>query len=86
MGTVLRFNHHLEAAYMEWQREAACLAVDTAMFYPGPHANQDEAKAVCAECPVLRRCLDYAMAKPERFGIWGGLNERERKRLQREAS
>ncbi|ONK24265.1 hypothetical protein BLX87_06150, partial [Bacillus sp. VT-16-64] len=38
-----------------------------------------------SECPVSTACLDYALAKDERFGIWGGMSERERRRLRRQS-
>ena len=42
-----------------------------------------EAKRVCLSCDVRSECLEYALAHDERFGIWGGLSERERRRLKR---
>jgi WhiB family redox-sensing transcriptional regulator len=85
MGQVLRFNHHLEAGFNVWQREAACLG-QTELFYPTRGEDLEIPKALCRECYVRPQCLDYALTKPENFGIWGGLSERERKRLRRRAS
>jgi len=45
-----------------------------------------DAKRVCESCPVREECLKYAMDNDERFGIWGGLSERERRRLRKQAS
>lgn len=66
-----------------WQEEAACRAMDPELFFPTRGAPTREAKEVCFACPVRLECLDAALAGRERFGIWGGLSERERRRLRR---
>ena len=81
MGAVVRFDHKREAAYMEWSRHAEC-AGGRDLFYPGPGDSQAEAKTICRTCPVQHECLTYALEKPEPYGIWGGLSERERKRIR----
>jgi WhiB family redox-sensing transcriptional regulator len=48
--------------------------------------GEGEAKRICSGCEVRAECLEYALAHDERFGIWGGLSERERRRLRRAAS
>lgn len=53
------------------------------LFYPGPGENADEAKRICAACPVRRPCLEWALANAE-FGIWGGTSERERRRINKQ--
>jgi WhiB family redox-sensing transcriptional regulator len=53
--------------------------MDPAIFFPTRGAPLDEARAVCARCPVRADCLDYAMETGQKFGIWGGLSERERR-------
>lgn len=67
-----------------WQEEANCLGVDPDLFFPERGASTREAKAVCAGCEVRVDCLEYALANGEKFGIWGGLSERERRRLRRQ--
>jgi WhiB family redox-sensing transcriptional regulator len=57
--------------------------MDTAMFFPARGEDTMPAKLVCAICPVCQPCLDYAMRTNERWGIWGGKSERERRRLRR---
>jgi WhiB family redox-sensing transcriptional regulator len=52
------------------------------MFFPERGESTADAKGVCAICPVQASCLDHAMATRERFGIWGGTSERERRRLR----
>lgn len=67
-----------------WQERANCLGVDPDLFFPERGASTREAKGVCAGCEVRAECLEYALEKGEKFGIWGGLSERERRRLRRQ--
>ncbi|NQW68122.1 MAG: WhiB family transcriptional regulator [Acidimicrobiaceae bacterium] len=67
-----------------WQDQANCLGVDPDLFFPERGASTREAKEVCRGCEVRQQCLDYALANGEKFGIWGGLSERERRRLRRQ--
>lgn len=67
----------------EWMLEAKCLDADPEAFFPEKGGSTREAKRICAVCPVRDECLDYALANDERFGIWGGLSERERRRTKR---
>lgn len=72
-----------------WQVKAACRGPQAAVFFPpSSFERKDEkegretrAKAICATCPVRKPCLDYAIRIREPHGIWGGLNEVERKQL-----
>ena len=72
-----------------WQIRAACRGPQAAVFFPPPHfERKDEraeregrAKAICATCPVRKPCLEYALRIREPHGVWGGLNEMERKNL-----
>jgi WhiB family redox-sensing transcriptional regulator len=66
-----------------WQNYANCLGVDPDLFFPERGASTKEAKAVCRACVVREDCLEYALENSEKFGIWGGLSERERRRLRR---
>jgi WhiB family redox-sensing transcriptional regulator len=67
-----------------WQDQANCLGVDPDLFFPERGASTREAKEVCKGCIVRGECLEYALANGEKFGIWGGLSERERRRLRRQ--
>ncbi len=67
-----------------WQRLANCLGVDPDLFFPERGASTKEAKRVCRACVVREECLEYALANGEKFGIWGGMSERERRRVRRE--
>ena len=72
-----------------WQQRAACKGPQAAAFFPPAQverkdereAREQWAKSICAVCPVRRACLDYAVQIREPHGIWGGLNELERKQL-----
>jgi WhiB family transcriptional regulator, redox-sensing transcriptional regulator len=69
----------------EWQERALCAQTDPEAFFPEKGGSTREAKRICSGCEVRAECLDYALAHDERFGIWGGLSERERRRLRRGA-
>jgi WhiB family redox-sensing transcriptional regulator len=74
-----------------WQWRAGCRGEDTALFFaPNHFETRDEkldrerrAKAICGICPVRAECLEYAVRIREPHGIWGGLNELERRMLIR---
>ena len=67
----------------DWQERAACSQVDPEAFPSDPVDRLHEAKQVCRRCPVKEECLAYALKNHEQFGIWGGLTERERRRLKK---
>jgi WhiB family redox-sensing transcriptional regulator len=67
-----------------WQQEANCLDADPDLFFPDQHHTAEEAKEICRDCVVREECLEYALANGEKFGIWGGLGERERRRVRRQ--
>lgn len=68
----------------EWALRAACSRVDPELFYPDKGGNVDVPKAVCRGCEVRAECLAVALENDERFGVWGGLSERERRRLKKQ--
>jgi WhiB family redox-sensing transcriptional regulator len=71
---------------LTWQDEALCAETDPESFFPEKGGSTREAKRVCRSCEVRPECLDYALEHDERFGIWGGMSERERRRLRRQAA
>ena len=73
------------ALHMSWQEEARCNRYDPELFFAPRARAERKAKAVCAKCPVVAQCLAYAIDWRVEFGIWGGLNVKERRAL-REAS
>lgn len=72
-----------------WQVRAACRGPQSAVFFPPSSferkdekdARETRAKEICATCPVRKPCLEYAIRIKEPHGIWGGLNEAERKQV-----
>ncbi|WP_318241597.1 WhiB family transcriptional regulator [Cellulomonas avistercoris] len=68
---------------MGWQERALCAQTDPEAFFPEKGGSTREAKKVCTQCEVRAECLEYALENDERFGIWGGLSERERRKLKR---
>ncbi len=70
---------------LSWQEAALCAQTDPEAFFPEKGGSTREAKRVCHGCEVRADCLDYALDHDERFGIWGGLSERERRKLKRQA-
>lgn len=69
---------------LAWQDYGNCRGADADLFFPERGASTRRAKAICDSCEVRDRCLDYALDNGEKFGIWGGLSERERRRVRRE--
>jgi WhiB family redox-sensing transcriptional regulator len=69
---------------LSWRHRSACRGVDPDVFYPVSDEAAEAAKAVCATCPVRQPCLEYALVKRERDGVWGGATERERRRMIRQ--
>ncbi len=67
----------------EWRQDAACQGLDTNIFFPVDEAEAAEAKSVCAVCPVRIECLEWAILTRQTDGVWGGLDENERRRLRR---
>ena len=67
-----------------WQERANCLGVDPDLFFPERGATTKEAKSVCGGCEVKNECLEYALRHGEKFGVWGGMSERERRRIRRQ--
>ncbi|HEX6208360.1 MAG TPA: WhiB family transcriptional regulator [Actinomycetota bacterium] len=74
--------HH----YIPWQERARCREFDPEIFFPEKGGSSREAKRICAQCEVRIECLKYALRHDERYGVWGGMSERERRRLKRMAS
>ena len=73
----------------DWQIQAACRGPHATVFFPPPQferkddklQREQRAKAICAGCSVRDDCLDYAFSIREPHGIWGGLNETERRQI-----
>lgn len=83
MSELMRLVVSEEIDEMGWQEKALCAQTDPEAFFPEKGGSTREAKKVCLSCEVRAECLDYALKNDERFGIWGGLSERERRRIRR---
>ncbi|MFI6105322.1 WhiB family transcriptional regulator [Streptomyces sp. NPDC093595] len=68
---------------LSWQETALCAQTGPEFFFPDPGSSTREAKRLCAACEGREACLEYALAHDERFGVWGGLSEKERNELKR---
>lgn len=71
----------------DWRAHAACSGYPNTLFFPTADGLEEgsieRAKAICAVCPVIDECLQYALETNQRSGIWGGTSEKERKSLRR---
>lgn len=65
-----------------WRDEAACRGLDATMFFPGRGESAAPAQAVCAGCSARAECVEYALRTSQRFGVWGGTTERQRRQLR----
>ncbi|MFG3497436.1 WhiB family transcriptional regulator [Streptomyces sp. NPDC047928] len=70
---------------LSWQETALCAQTGPELFFPEPGSSTREAKLLCGICEGREACLEYALTHDERFGVWGGLSEKERLRLRRGA-
>ena len=71
---------------LSWRDAAECQYVDPEAFFPEKGGSVREAKRVCRSCEARVPCLEYALENDEKFGVWGGLSERERRRISRPAA
>ncbi|MDZ4046093.1 MAG: WhiB family transcriptional regulator [Rhodoglobus sp.] len=70
---------------LAWQSDSLCAQTDPEAFFPEKGGSTRDAKKICSSCEVRTQCLEYALENDERFGIWGGLSERERRKLRKRA-
>lgn len=66
-----------------WVERALCAQTDPEAFFPEKGGSTRQAKKVCRACEVQTDCLEYALSKHERWGVWGGLSEQERRRKKK---
>lgn len=64
-----------------WADYVLCANIPTNVFFPSTGAGVEEARKICAECPVKEPCLEFALTKRIDHGVWGGVSERGRRRL-----
>lgn len=76
----------------EWMKFAACTSSYADAWFPAKGTSTQGAKRICngtgsrPPCPVRDKCLEYALSHDDRFGVWGGKSERERRYLKRRAT
>lgn len=83
LSLVTGFDELFDSIEDQWQERALCAQTDPEAFFPEKGGSTREAKRICLGCEVRDECLEYALSNDERFGIWGGMSERERRRLKR---
>lgn len=76
-------DHTIEPSINAWRADAACQGADVSIFFPDADGETGPAKALCARCPVRAQCLSFALDSRQDDGVWGGLDEAERRRLRR---
>lgn len=69
---------------MAWQDFASCAGADPDLFFPERGASTRTAKSICRDCQVRDECLEFAIVSSEKFGIWGMMSERERRKIRKE--
>jgi hypothetical protein len=67
-----------------WMADAICAQTDPEVFYPERGESIADAKRVCLGCPVRETCLEWALERKERFGVFGGKSERERRKIEQQ--
>lgn len=78
------FEARTTPAQEDWRDQALCAQVGADCWFPEKGESAGDAKKICLACEVREQCLQYALANDERWGVWGGLSERERRRIKRE--
>lgn len=77
-----------DEASAAWRRQASCRTLDPSLFFPSGSSGTEAvdiaaAKAICASCPVAAPCREYALRTNQEYGVWGGLDEEERRAIRR---
>lgn len=75
----------LTGGALAWQDSALCAETDPEAFFPPPGGSARDAKNICTRCEVRTECLQYALDHNEKFGVWGAMTERERRKVPRRA-
>ncbi len=94
MRTIVRTTYSPSAELpvnADWRADSACRFEDPDLFFPigntGPALLQiEEAKSVCRRCPVMEQCAAWALESGQEHGVWGGLDEDDRRRMKRRAA
>ena len=73
----------MNEARMAWQEDGSCRGIDPEVFFPISDDEAWRAKEICAMCSVNTECLAFSLQNRERYGVWGGVTERERQEMFR---
>ena len=73
----------IEPQKLGWKEAGLCNQTDPEIFFPEKGGSTREAKRICRNCTVKEICLEHALETEERFGIWGGKSERERRAIKK---
>lgn len=73
----------MEDSRFDWQADGACRGIEPEIFFPVAEEDAWQAKEICAVCAVQSECLAYSLTRRERYGVWGGVTEKERIDMQR---
>ena len=65
----------------EWMYRGLCREIPPSVFFPSDGVGVENARRICATCPVKEQCLEYALEYRIDHGVWGGCSERERRRI-----
>lgn len=79
-------NTHTFPAPPAWVEQGLCAQIDSETFFPEKGGSSRPAKRICGMCDVREECLNYALTNGERFGVWGGMSERERRAIEKGAA
>jgi len=66
-----------------WRKHGECQGLNADVFFPATEEDAEEAQAICSRCAVQEACLEYALNRNEKDGVWGGATERDRRRILR---
>ena len=66
-----------------WQERAACFGIDPDVFFPISEEEAGPALTYCGSCRIREECLAWALKNGERYGVWGGMTEQQRRRIAR---
>lgn len=69
-----------------WQDRSACYGIDPNVFFPISEEEAGPALAFCNACTIRAECLSWALKNGERYGVWGGLTEQQRRRISRQVA
>ena len=75
--------YELVASREPWMEQGECRGLDPELFFPTRGGDSSTAKSICTTCPVADECLDYALRTCQKYGIWGGASERDRRGMRR---